>query len=170
MKPPRSSRGSLAGSSLIEVLIAMGVLAVVLPLVFAVLARAAQSCAAAQAETRSVSILPVCMNEIEAAQHGAARFLPPITRGTPIPAPGACIALAFARDGHPLGCVPPDAYLAGTRQLANEPIRYLASFHTEPAPKRPNMPVILTLRISLEYPAAAPLAMRQHLDFYTCIP
>jgi len=147
---------------------AMGVLAVVLPLVFAVLARAGQSSAAAQAETRCVAILPVCMDEIEAALQGTARFLPPLTRGVPFPAPGAC--LAFARDGHALGCVPPESYRAGVRQLANEPSRYLASFHTEPACTRPNMPAMLDLRITLEYPAAAPLAKRQHLDFHTRIP
>jgi len=149
---------------------AMGVLAVVLPLVFAVLARSAQSRAAAQAETRCVAILPVCMDEIEAAQQGVARFLPPLPRGVAFPAPGACLALAFARDGHALGCVPPGAYLAGIRQLANEPSRYLASFHAEPSAARPNMPALLNLRITLEYPAAAPLAKRAHLDFHTRIP
>ena len=170
MKTRRPERGLRAGSSLIEVLIAMGVLAVVLPLVFAVLARAGQSCAASQAETRCVAILPFCMNEIEAAQQGNACFLPPLTRGVTIPATGACLALAFTKDGRAIGCVEPKTYRAGVHQLANEPIRFLASFHTEPAPTRPNIPAMLTLRITLEYPAAVPLEMRRHLDFFTCIP
>ena len=168
MKAQRPRRGPGAGSSLIEVLIAMGVLALVLPLVFAVLARAAMSCAAAQAETRCASILPACMNEIEAAQHGTARFLPPLNRGVPFPAAGA--TLAFARDGRLLGGVAADACLGGVRSLASEPVRYLATFHTGAAPTRPNMPAMLSLRISLEYPAAAPLARRRHLDFHTSIP
>ncbi|KAB2641958.1 MAG: hypothetical protein DVB25_00085 [Verrucomicrobia bacterium] len=162
------SSGMRAGSSLIEVLIAMGVLAVALPLVFAVLARAGMSCAAAQAETRCVVILPACMDEIKAAQHGIARFLPPSNRHSPFPA--AAATLAFARDGHLLGNVAPEVYLAGVRQLANEPVRFLATLHTSPAPILPNMPAMLSLRISLEYPAAAPLAQRRHLDFHTCIP
>ncbi|MEI7956095.1 MAG: hypothetical protein WCJ66_13080 [Verrucomicrobiota bacterium] len=169
IKPCRPQRGPLAGSSLIEVLMAMGVLAVVLPLVFAVLARASQSYAEAQAETRCMSILPACMDEIEAAQLGKARFLPALPWGVPFPAPDTILALAFSRDGRLLGCVAPAAYLAGTHRLADESIRYLASLHTEPAPARPNMPAMLRLRITLEYPPAAPMAKRRHLGFYTSI-
>ena len=170
IKPRRPQRGPIVGSSLIEVLMAMGILAVVLPLIFAVLARASQSYAEAQAETRCLSILPACMNEIEAAQQGTTRYLPALPCGVLFPAPGTILALAFARDGRLLGCVAPAAYLAGTRRLADEPIRYLASLHTEPAPAQPNMPAMLHLRITLEYPPAAPMAKRRHLDFHTCIP
>lgn len=170
MKPLRSLRANAVGSSLIEVVIAMGVLAVALPLVFAVLASSGQSCARAQAETRCVWIIPACINEIEAAHQGTGRFLPPLPRGQPFPAPGTILALAFAEDGRALGCVAPDAYQTGVSRLANEPIRYLASFHSEPAPPRPNMPPLLNLRLTLEYPSAAPLAKRQHLDFHTRIP
>jgi len=170
MNSLRSFRASTAGSSLIEVVIAMSVLAVTLPLVFAVLARSGQSCVCAQAETRCASIIPACLNEIEAAHQGTARFLPPLTRGQPFPAPGTSLALAFAEDGRTLGCVAPDAYLTGVSRLADEPVRYLASIHGEPAPARPNMPPLLNLRVTLEYPSAAPMAKRQHLDFHTSIP
>jgi len=170
MNPLRSLRASPAGSSLIEVVLAMSVLAVALPLVFAVLARCAQSCACAQAETRCAAIIPACLNEIEAAHQGTARFLPPLARGQPVPAPGATLALAFAEDGHALGCVAPAAYRTGISRLADEPVRYLASLHSEPEPALPNMPPMLNLRVSLEYPSAAPLAKRQRLDFHTRIP
>ena len=170
IKPRRPQRWPIAGSSLVEVLMAMGVLAVVLPLVFAVLARAGQSSAEAQTETRCLAILPACMDEIEAAQQGTARFLPALPCGVPFPTPDTILALAFARDGRLLGCVAPAAYLVGIRRLADEPIRYLASLHTEPAPAQPNMPAMLHLRITLEYPPAAPMAKRRHLEFYTCIP
>jgi len=166
----RPSRANVAGSSLVEVLIAMGVLAVALPLVFAVLARSGQSCAAAQAETRSTWIIPACLNEIEAAHHGTARFLPALTPGQPFPARGDILALAFAQDGRAIGCVPPAAYRSGVSRLADVPIRYLASLHTEPVPSQLNLPPLLNLHLTLEYPAAAPLANRRRLDFHTRLP
>lgn len=170
MNAPRSLRASDTGTSLIEVLLAMGVLAVVLPLVFAVLARSGHSAAAAQAETRCVAIIPACLDEIEAAHAGAARFLPQLTRGQPFPATGDVLALAFAADGSALGRVEHNAYRTGLATLGDHPIRYFASLQAEAAPARPDTPALRHLRVTLEYPAAAPLAQRHKLDFHSRIP
>ena len=160
----------LVGSSLIEVLLAMGVLAVALPLVFAVLARSGQSAASAQAETRCVWIIPTCLDEIAAARDGTARFLPKLARGEPFPAAGEVLALAFAADGRPLGCVARDAYLSGLSRLADDPIRYLVSMRAEPAVAQPKSQAMLGLHLTLEFPAAAPLKQRHLLKFHTRIP
>lgn len=170
MKRFRTERAGFPGASLIEALIAMGVLAVVLPLVFAVLARSGQSCASARAETRCAWIIPACMAEIEAAHRSAARFLPPLPPGQPIAPPGGVLVLAFAGDGRALGRVARDAYLSGVSRLAGEPVRYLASLHSEPVPALPNMPPLMNLRVTLEFPSASPQAKRQCLDFHSRIP
>ncbi|MCX6877969.1 MAG: type II secretion system protein [Verrucomicrobia bacterium] len=170
MNTPRSTHATAAGFSLIEVILAMGVLAVALPLVFAVMARSGQSTAAAQAETRCAWIIPACLNEIEAAHAGNARFLPTLTRGQPFPAPGEVLALAFAADGRALGLADPEAYHRGLKNLADEPIRYLASIRTQRSPAQPGGPPMLNLRLTLEYPSAAPVAKRQKLDFFTRLP
>jgi hypothetical protein len=170
MTTPNPPPSPTCGSSLIEVLLAMGVLAVAVPLVSAVLVRSGQSAAAAQAETRCGWILPACLMEIEAACEGKARFLPKLPRNQSFPAAGDVLALAFAGDGRALGRIDRETYHRGGSTLADEPIRYLASIHTEPAASRPNIAPMLSVCVTLEYPSAAPLAKRQKLDFHTRIP
>lgn len=170
MKAPAHSRSTAHGSSLIDALLAMGMLAVALPLVSAVMARSAQSMATAQAESRCAWIIPSCVQEIEAAHQGKARFLPELTRDQPFPAPGATLALAFSADGRALGCVEPKAYLTGTHKLAKEAVRYIAAISCQPAAARPGTPSMRNLRLTLEYPAAAPAAKRKKLDFHTRLP
>ncbi|MEI6676666.1 MAG: hypothetical protein WCO57_15965 [Verrucomicrobiota bacterium] len=162
--PPTSARGA----SLIEALLALGVLAVALPLVAAVMAHSAQSMAAAQAESRCTSIIPACIQEIDAAHEGKAQFLPRLTRGQPFPASGETLALAFSDDGRALGSVTPEAYLTGTRALADEAVRYLASIRCEAA--APGTRAMRSLCLTLEYPSAAPATRRKKLDFHTRIP
>jgi Tfp pilus assembly protein PilV len=161
---------SASGSSLIEVILAMGTLAVALPLVAAVMARAGQSSAAAQAESRSAWIIPACMQEIEAAHVGKSRALPTLARREPFPAPGQFLALAFAEDGRALGSVERDAYLTGTRGGGDKPVRYLVTIHCQAAAGPPGPSRMRDLRLTLEYPSAAPATKRRKLDFHTRIP
>ncbi|MEI6655365.1 MAG: hypothetical protein WCP45_11395 [Verrucomicrobiota bacterium] len=168
MKTPGTAPTSARGASLIEALLALGVLAVALPLVSAVMARSAQSMAAAQAESRCTSIIPACLQEIDAAHEGKAQFLPKLTRGQPFPAAGETLALAFTDDGRALGCVKPQAYLTGTRTLADAAVHYLASIRCEAA--TPGTCAMRHLCLTLEYPSAAPAAKRKKLDFHTRIP
>jgi type II secretory pathway pseudopilin PulG len=161
-----------SGASLIEVVIAMGVLAVSVPLMFGVFAKSGESAAAAKAETRCNWIIPECMREIEAAREGKARFLPRREAGAAYPASGETLALAFSGDGRPLGKVPTRSYEAGIKALADEPVRYLVSIHSELAENkdRPDVPPMLNLRLTLEYPAAVPVRKRRTLDFHSRIP
>jgi Tfp pilus assembly protein PilV len=161
-----------SGASLIEVVIAMGVLAVSLPMLFGVFAKSGESAAAAKAETRCNWIIPECMREIEAAREGKARFLPKRDPGAPYPAAGETLALAFSGDGRPLGKVPSRSYESGVKSLADEPVRYLVSIHSQLAENkdRPDAPPMLNLRLTLEYPAAVPVHKRRTLDFHSRIP
>jgi type II secretory pathway pseudopilin PulG len=161
---------------LIEVVIALGVLATALPLVFGTFAKSGESAAAAKAETRCNWIIPACLDEIEAARLGQSRFLPKREPGSPYPPSGETLALAFTDEGLAVAKVPPRAYAAGTKSLNGESVRYLVSIHAEPEPGAAGDPAaagaipLSTLRLTLEYPAAAPSHKRRTLDFHTRIP
>lgn len=167
-----TTRSGLSGASLIEVVIAMGVLAMTLPLLFGVFAKSGETAAAAKAETRSNWIIPACMREIEAARENKSRFLPKREPGVVYPASGETLALAFSADGRPLGKVPARSYETGVKSLAGEPARYLVSIRSELAENkdRPDEPPMLNLRLTLEYPAAVPSNKRRTLDFHSRIP
>ena len=165
--PPRPNR---RGTSLIEVVVAIGVLAVAVPLVFAVIARSGQNAANARAETRATWIIPACLHEIEAARTGASQLIPPRLPGQPFPAAGQLLAIAFSEDGRPLGTIVQKTYATGIKTLADQPVRYLTIIRTELAPAIPGTPPMLNLHLTLEHPAAAPAARRRKIEFHTRIP
>jgi type II secretory pathway pseudopilin PulG len=170
MNAPISSRASVAGFSLMEVVIAIGVLAVTLPLVFAVMVRSSQSTVAAQAETRCAWIIPACINEIMSAYDGKSSCLPTLTRNQQFPLDGDILALAFAGDGHLIGSVERESYTAGIKQLTGQPVRYIVSIHATHTQPQPATSPMLNLRLTLEYPSVAAQANRRKLDFHTRIP
>ncbi len=161
-----SHRPPLRGSSLIETMIAMAVLAIAIPLVFGILAESSRSQFSAAAETRSTWMVPACMAEIHASREGDPQFFTPTQTAQIFPPPGDIWALAFSPAGKPIGKISKATYQLGTRQLMGQPIRYLATLSTTTHSTKPLLPT----RITLEYPASAPLAKRQKLDFYTQIP
>ncbi|MCF7733969.1 MAG: hypothetical protein K9N23_19940 [Akkermansiaceae bacterium] len=167
-----------SGMSLIEVVIAMGVLAVAFPLVFAVFAKSSDSAASAKAETRCSWIIPACMHEIEAGRDGHSRVIAKREPEVPFSASGEVLALAFTGDGRLVDTLPAASYQTGAKSLAGETIRYLVAIRTElaepeagPQPPQPPQPQpMLNLRLTLEYPAAIPAAKRRTLDFHSRIP
>ena len=170
MNSPTLPRQTHRGASLIEVVIAIGVLAVAVPMVFAVIAKSGQSAANARAETRCAWIIPACLNEIEAARTGRSQFIPPRLPGQPFPAAGELLAIAFSEDGRPLGTIDQTAYDRGIKTLADEPVRYLTTIRAEAAPTKPGSPPMLNLHLTLEHPAAAPAAKRSKIDFHSRLP
>lgn len=158
------------GSSLIEAVIAMAVLAVAIPLVFAALAESGKSGISAAAETRSTWIIPACLSEIRASRAGLPQFFSATSVGEEFPSSDVW-AIAFSPEGRPLGKVPKALYDTGVQELDGQRIGYIAALSaTTPVPA-PSGPVpMLRARISLEYPPAAPAAKRQKLDFFTRIP
>jgi len=170
MKHPRSITYLRRGASLAEAMIAMGVLAVAIPLVFGVLAEAGKSGLAAQAETRSTWIVPACMEEIQASRDGNPRYFSPTTSGQAFPPAGEVWALAFSPDGQPVGRLSPTLYATGVRELDGRPIRFIASLGSSITPVKPGTALMSRVDISLEYPAAAAAVKRRKLNFHTLIP
>jgi type II secretory pathway pseudopilin PulG len=175
MQPARST-GSPRGTTLTEALIAVGVLAVAVPLVFGSLAEAGRSAAAAEAETRSTWIVDACMEEIRASRDGKPRFFTATQTGESFPTDGEAWALGFSGDGSLVGKVQGGDYENGLKELDGKNVRYLASMRatrqTSTSTTGANSAAsdLLLVRITLEHPAAAPAAKRTKLDFHTLIP
>lgn len=169
MKFPLTKTSENRGSSLIETVIAMGVLSVAIPLVFGALAESGKSGMSSEAETRSTWIVPACMEEILASREGKPQFFTATTVGQLFPPAGDVWALAFSAEGKPIGKISKSVYDKGTKELNGQTVRYIATLSsatTTPAGATP----MLRARITLEYPSALPVAKRQKLEFYTRIP
>lgn len=170
MKVSPTNNPAVGGSTLIEAVIAMGVLAVAIPLVFGALAESGKTGMSAEAETRSTWMVPACMEEIQASRDGRPQFFTSTTVGQVFPPAGEIWALAFSPEGKPIGKISKAIYDKGTREIDGKPVRYIASLSSK-APTTPSGATpMLSLRISLEYPATSPAAKRQKLEFYTRIP
>ena len=163
--PPR-----LRGATLVEAVLAVGVLAVAIPLVFGTIAEAGRSGSNAEAETRSTWIVPACVDEIQASREDRSRYVPSTKPGQEFPTAGDVWALAVADDGSLIGKLPKSDYDKGLRQLDGKPVRYIASMSAAQTTHKPGTTPMLRLQISLEYPAAARAAKRARLDFHSRIP
>lgn len=158
------------GSSLIETVIAVGVLAVAIPLVFGALAESGKSSMSSEAETRSTWMIPACMEEIQASRDGRPQFFTSTTVGQVFPPAGDVWALAFSPEGKPLGKLSKAVYDKGTKEVAGKPVRFIISISAAAITPPTGATPMMRTRLSLEYPSAAPLAKRQKLEFYTHIP
>ena len=161
------------GSSLIETVIAMGVLAVAIPLVFGALAESGKSTLAAEADTHSTWIIPACMAEIQASRNGSPQFFSNTVTNETFPPQGEVWVLAFSKEGLPIGKITQSDYAIGIKQIDRKPIRYLAKLSAEHPPSTEmnlGQTPILRVLISLEFPATSPAAKRQKREFYTRIP
>ena len=168
ISPPNTP--GTCGSSLIEAVIAVGVLAVAIPLVFGALAESGKAGMSAEAETRSSWMVPACMEEIQASREGRPQFFTATTVGQIFPPAGDVWALAFSPEGKPVGKLSKAIYDKGTREIGSKSVRFIASLSTMAPLTQTGATPMLNLRISLEYPASSPAAKRQKLEFYTRIP
>lgn len=159
-----------SGSSLIEVVIAVGVMAVAIPLVFGALAESGKSGMAAEAETRSVWMVPQAMDEIHASRDGRSQYFPATSNGEVFPPAGAVWGLAFSSQGSVVGKVTKADYDQGVKNLNGTKILYLLTMSaTLPLTQTSPVPM-LNVKITMEYPSGAPANRRQKLDFYTHTP
>lgn len=170
MKPPVSDGIYPNGVSLVETVIAIGVLAVAIPLVFGALAEGGMSVAASEAETRSTWIIPACMEEIRASREGKPQYFTSTTQAQTFPPGGDVWALAFSRDGKPVGKLSKTHYDTGAKDLNGKPIRYIATLSSTTDIVKIGTSPMLKVRITIEYPSAARAAKREKFDFYTRIP
>jgi Tfp pilus assembly protein PilV len=169
MKAARHRRRLSRGATLVEAIIAVGVLAVAVPVVFGALAEAGKTRFSAQAETRSSWIVPACLAEIHASRDGRPQYFTATTSGQPFPPAGDVWALGFAPDGRPVGKLSKTLYDRGAKELDGKPIRFIALLSAAAESVAQQTPM-LRARISIEYPASAPASRRGKLDFHTRIP
>ena len=158
------------GSSLIEAVIAMGVLAVAIPLVFGAIAESGRSNISSEAETRSTWIVPTCLEEIQASRDGMSKYFIATKTGETFPATGDVWALVFSPEGKVVGKIDKSTYDKGAREMGGKAISYIASLSATKPTTTTTSPVILNVLVRLEYPAGAPATKRQKIDFYTHIP
>jgi type II secretory pathway pseudopilin PulG len=158
------------GATLVEAVIAIGVLAVAIPMVFGTLAESGRTGMSSQAETRATWIIPVCMDEIRASREGKPRFFTATTTGQTFPPAGDIWALGFSADGKPLGKLSKSGYDRGQKELDGKPLRYIATFNSSQDVVRNGYPAMLRVDLTLEYPAAVPAAKRSRLDFHSRMP
>jgi type II secretory pathway pseudopilin PulG len=166
--PPAKS--SQRASTLVEAVIAIGVLAVAIPLVFATLAQAGKSGMSAEAETRCIWIVPSCMSEIQASRSGRPQFFIPTKSGETFPPAGDVWTLAFSSDGKTIGKISNSQYEQGLKELNGKPVLYLAAMSASKATVNPAGISLMNVRIAVEFPAAASAVKRQKLNFHTRIP
>jgi len=158
------------GSSLIEILIAMGVLSIAIPLVFGALAESSKSGISSTAQALSATMIAACMGEIQASRDGIPQFFTATTAQQTFPANGDVWALAFSPQGQPIGKLGKSDYTQGTRRLNGQEIRYLASLSATKTTSIPDATPMLGAHIAIEYPAAAPATKRESIHFFTRIP
>jgi hypothetical protein len=167
----RSPHPSLKrASSLIDAVIAIGVLSVVVPLVFATMTQAGKSELSAEAETRCNWMIPACMEEIRASRDGRPQYFTTTSIGQTFPPADDVWALAFGPDGKPIGKISKSLYDKGTKEMDGKPVFYLASMSATTAQVKTGETPMMNVRISIDYPASTPVTKRQKLDFHTRIP
>lgn len=156
-----------SGSTLVESSIAMGVLALAVPLVFGSMAEAGKSGASAEAENRSAWIIPTCLQEIENSRVGKPQYFTATETGQTFPPENEIWALAFSNEGSTVDKITIAQYDRGIKNLNGKSISHLAKISATKAQENDGM---LDLRITIEYPATAPVDKRRTLDFHSRIP
>jgi Tfp pilus assembly protein PilV len=170
MKPSPGQNGFLTGATLIEAVIAVGVLAVAVPLVLGTIAEGGKSGMAAEAETRSTWMITACVSEINASRAGQSRHFPATITGQTFPPAGDVWALAFSPEGKLVGKLSKSQHDKGARELDGKSVRFIAVLSAAPQASISGVVPMLETRVSIQYPAAAPAVKRGKLDYHTLIP
>lgn len=165
-QPPQRSRGA----TLVEAVIAIGVLAVAIPMVFGAIAEAGKSTMASEAETRSTWMVPVCLDEVLASRAKRPVYFTATDVGQAFPPAGDVWALAFSEEGKPIGKITKSQYDKGLRELSGKPVRYIATLNSVSEVTASSGTPLLRLKIAIEYPAISKAAKRGKLDFHSRIP
>jgi|GEM_PF-4507755 len=159
----RSVRDSHAsGFSLVEAVVALGVLAVAVPLGMAALAGAVASDGAARADAVAPGIAAACLEELRAAKHGGGLWLPAVDTGMSLA--GKSWRLGFSPAGEAVGCVEPETDRTGCRDGR---MAYLAKMECTGSDEEAGAG---TVRVTVGFPAAARAEVRKKVEFVTRLP
>ncbi len=152
------------GSTLIESILAISVLAVAIPLVFGSFAASDQSRSTSEVQTLSAWIVPAAIQELRAVRENRSELFILEKPGEPFPPIGKVWVVAFASDGKLIGKVSEELYLHGTQISEEASVRYLVSIRQKVTAN------ISRLQLWVEYPAASPSVNRKHLEFFSAMP
>lgn len=158
-----------SGISLVETIVSVGVLAVVIPLALAAMLKASGTGASARAETRAISIADFCMLELRAARDGNSEYVAPIKAGEDFGSSGNFMGLGFGRDGAVIGTLTQAQYDEGLTKLGDEQVYYLARLSGKLDTTTREVDLV-TVTVSVEYPASRAAAKRSQVSFYTKLP
>ena len=158
-------RMDLPGVSLIETVVAMGVLAIAVPLALAAMSKAGSVGSSARAETRAPAIAERCLMEVKAARRGESAVLSVLEPAASFPGAGQVLALGFSRDGQLLGAVDQSSFEGGMREtLDGKDVNYVASI----SGRFDDPGVTVTVRV--EHPAVRERSQRSGVSFHTKLP
>ena len=143
MKTHPTNRQS--GSLLLETVLAMAVMAVIVPVAMMAMAKACNSEQEVRAETLGLWIVPACLEEWKAI--------------------GQPRALALAGDGSVLGSLTDLQYGMGLSEVAGRRVSYLCGIQEVAIDA--NERGLRSVKLSMEYPAAAAVADRRRIEFHT---
>jgi type II secretory pathway pseudopilin PulG len=169
MKTSRGNTFRRSGFSLLETVIALGVLAVSVPLVFLALEEGSRSGMASATDSRGGRMVHVCLEEIRASREGRAHWFSNTSPGETIPPEGEVWALAFSNEGRAIGKITPEQWNTGVVRMDGQPVRYLTRITSQPHGSA-GLPEMHNVRVTVEDPAGAPAGKRRKSGFHTFVP
>lgn len=141
----RCTSNHRSGSMLLETVLAVAVMAVMVPAAMMAIGKASESGREMRIETMGLWTVPACLDEWRAA--------------------GEPAALALAADGSVIGCLDALDFDRGIVALEGRQVACLCGIGGMPVV--PDESGLRHLRIRLEYPAAAASAQRRRMEFHT---
>lgn len=139
--------GCRCGYSLMEAVLAIGVLAVVLPWVMLALGGAVKAVGFRRVDVMAMRVVPACVSEWQRSE---------------VPD----VVFAFGADGSILGCVDAKGYGDGLRDYGAVPVFGLCRVE-ELGPEELVGGGLRRVRVSLEHPSSAGYGHRRRLVFHT---
>jgi len=153
-----------------EVVVAVGVLAIAVPLIFGSIAESGNAGQSSSAETRAPWMVRACVDEIQASRAGKARYFTNTAAEQALPPAGDIWALAFAESGMVIGKLSQAEYDDGLRKLGNSDVRFIANIQSPNKTADALENTAVPVRITIEFPAAAPADKRRTIEFHTLVP
>ena len=152
------------GFTLMEVVISVGILAVVVPVVLAMLVAGGESSRIASDETQAALIARSVVQEIRAARDGEGRILKETLAWPDFPAKGDRLVFGVDRDGAIVGQLGADVYMTGERDVE---VKYLVSATGDRhrSDGLPDSEVLSKVAVSIETPPAAKTEDRRKFVF-----
>ncbi|GAA5481044.1 prepilin-type N-terminal cleavage/methylation domain-containing protein [Haloferula sargassicola] len=163
MRSARSTRAP-RGVSLVEVVIAVAVLAVAIPLSLAAMTKAGDVAGAARAETRAPSIAEFVKMELEQARRGTSEIYDQL-QATEELTEDKSKPLGFGRDGAYVAELEKAEYENGVRPAVGRDEVYFVAQATSRLEERG---MVVTVKVS--YPASRSSKDRSDVEFHTLLP